>query len=474
MQPVIEPFVSEELSNSAYLVGSPTTQAAVLIDPLRDVDRYLAAAERLGLTIHYVLETHLHADFISGAREIAARTGATIGASAAADLGFDYRPLVEGDRLSLGDLALGVLATPGHTPEHIAFTLAATGTAEPTALFSGGALMVGGAARTDLIHPELTDSLTRQLHHTLQHKLMALPDAVGVYPTHGAGSFCAAPATGGRTSTIGHERLTNPLAQVRDEDRFVELALRGLPSYPVYYRELRAINRRGPRLLGDLPRAPALEPEAVAAWMAQGGALLDVRPARVFAEAHIPDSYGIALDAPLATWAGWLIPFGTSLVLLAGDAHELDEAVRQLACIGYDDVRGYLAGGLPAWERAGLPVSTIRTIAPAALHERLASAPGAGPLVLDVRHDAEWRAGHIPGALHIENGRLPYLPDEELPFARDREIVVLCQHRDRSTAGLAVLARRGYQNLYLLEGGFAAWEAADLTIQQNASATRPA
>lgn len=293
-------------------------------------------------------------------------------------MGFDYRPLVEGDTLSLGDLALGVLATPGHTPEHIAFTLATTGAAEPTALFSGGALMVGGAARTDLIHPEQTDALTRQLHHTLQHKLLTLPDAVRVYPTHGAGSFCAVPATGGRTSTIGHERLTNPLAHAHDEDTFVKLALSGLPSYPVYYRELRAINRRGPRLLGDLPRVPALEPEAVAAWMAHGGALLDVRASGAFAEAHIPGGYGIALDAPLLTWAGWLIPFGTPLVLLAGDAPELDEALRQLVRIGYDDVRGYLAGGLQAWERAGLPLTTIRTITPAALRERLAAAPAPG------------------------------------------------------------------------------------------------
>ena len=271
-----------------------------------------------------------------------------------------------------------------------------------------------------------------------------------MYPTHGAGSFCAAPAVAERTTTIGRERAWNPLAQAQSEEEFVKLALHGLPSYPHYFRELRAINQRGPRVLGGLPVLPPLPPAAVHDWMARGGAVLDARPARAFAEGYIPGSYGIALEAPLITWAGWLIPFGAPLVVVTEGPAEHEEAIRQLIRIGYDDLRGYLDDGLAAWEAAGLPVGRIRKMPVRELRERQAAAD---PLVvLDVRQDAEYAAGHIPGALHIENGRLPF---EELPLLTDRPIVVHCQHHNRSTAGLSVLIRRGYRDLILVEGGFA-------------------
>ena len=247
----VEQFVDEGLGNSAYLVGSHETKAAVLIDPLRDVDQYLAAAGRLSVKITHVLDTHLHADFISGARELAAQAGAVIGVSAEAKVGFDHRPLAENDGLEIGDVRLVVLQTPGHTPEHISFLL--TEADSPTALFSGGALIVGGAARTDLLGHDLTLPLARHLYHTLRDKLLTLPDEVNVYPTHGAGSFCVAPASSDRVTTIGRERRSNPLAQVKTEGEFITRALSGLPSYPVYYKEMRPINQRGPKLLGGVP-----------------------------------------------------------------------------------------------------------------------------------------------------------------------------------------------------------------------------
>jgi hydroxyacylglutathione hydrolase len=224
---------------------------------------------------------------------------------------------------------------------------------------------------------------------------------------------------------------------------------------------MRPINRRGPKVLGGLPDLPPWSPEQVQAWTAQGGAVLDVRPAPAFAGGHIPGAYGIPLEAPLITWAGWLIPFGTPLVLVTQEATEQEEAIRQLIRIGYDDLRGYLAGGMAAWEKAGLPLARIRAISVADLHERLAD--GAAPMVLDVRQDAEWQAGHIPGAIHVENGRLPY---DDLPLPIDVPLVVHCQHRDRSTAGVSVLARRGYHNLLLVDGGFAAWESAGFEVEQ--------
>ncbi len=459
----IEQFVDKGLGNSAYLVGSFETKVAVLIDPLRDVDRYVSAADRLGVKITHVLETHLHADFLSGARELAARNAVLIGASAEAGLAFEHRPLAEGDRLMVGELALGVLATPGHTPEHVSFTVESAPGAQgsPAALFSGGALIVGGAARTDLIHHNLTEPLARRLYHTIHDKLLKLADEVAVYPTHGAGSFCAAPAVPDRTTTIGRERAGNPLAQARSEQEFVELALRGLPSYPHYFKKLRDINQRGPKVLGGLPVLKPLEPAAVLDQMARGVAVLDVRPAPKFAEGYIAGSYGIALDAPLITWAGWLLPFGTRLALVTEGPADREEAIRQLIRIGYDDLRGFLEGGFAAWEAAGLPVGHIRKITVAELRERMGSRDA--PVVLDVRQEREYAAGHIPGALHIENGRLPF---DDLPLPADRPIAVHCQHRNRSTAGVSVLARRGFRNLLLVEGGFANWQGAGFEIER--------
>lgn len=456
----VAPFVDEDLGNSAYLVASRSTKEGVLIDPLRDVDRYLEAARRAGVAVAHVLDTHLHNDFLSGCREVAALTGAEIGASAEARLEFDHRPLREGDRISLDGADLEVLATPGHTPEHIAFLLRDEGS-EPFGLFSGGALIVGGAARTDLLGDEHTEPLARSLFRTIGEKLMALPDEVVVYPTHGAGSFCAAPTVEARTTTIGLERARNPLVQARSEDEFVVRALSGLPSYPAYFRELRPINRRGPRILRAVPNPKPLSPSAVEAWVEQGGAVLDVRPAKAFLQGHVPGAYGIPLDAPLVTWGGWLLPFGIPLVLVARGPADLEGAVRQLLRIGFDEIRGVVRGGMGAWKAEGLPVERVRTISPADLRARMRS--GDAPIVLDVRQDDEWEDGRIPGALHAENGRLPEI---DLAPLRDRPVVVHCGTYNRSTAGLSVLARRGLRDLSLLDGGFAAWASNGFEIER--------
>jgi hydroxyacylglutathione hydrolase len=249
----IQPFVDTGLGNSAYLIGSHATKTAILIDPLRDVDQYLHAASEHGLKLTHVLDTHLHADFVSGNREIASRTGALIGASAQAEVQFEHHPLTEDSVIDLGAFQMRVMTTPGHTPEHISFLLVGPDGKTPSALFSGGALIVGGAARTDLLSDELTLPLARHLYHTIHDKLLKLPDSVDVFPTHGAGSFCIAPASDDRVTTIGRERSTNPLAQPQSEDKFIKRALRGLPLYPTYYKYMRAINQKGAKILGGVP-----------------------------------------------------------------------------------------------------------------------------------------------------------------------------------------------------------------------------
>ncbi len=451
----IESFIDKGLGNSAYLVGSHEAKVAVMIDPLRDIDRYLATAERLGVTITHVLETHLHNDFISGAREMAAQIGAFVAASAEAQLGFEHRPLLEGDSIPLGPYMLNVMATPGHTPEHLAFMLRADDSPKPLALFSGGALMVGGAARTDLLGPALAQPLAHALYHTLFDKLLTLPDDVPVYPTHGAGSFCAAPASVERVTTIGQERVQNRLAQAQSAAEFVELALNGLPSYPCYFAEMRPINRRGPQVLGGIPALQALSAQAVHDAMVSGAVVVDTRPVRETGQMYIPGSYRIPLTAPLGTWAGWLIPFRSKLILVAEEERDYDKAIRQLIRIGYDDLRGYLEGGLVAWQAAGLPIERLNVMSISELRARLLQEDA--PIVLDVRQDAEWRMGHIPGAIHIENGRLPY---DDLPLPRDRPIAVHCHTQNRSPAAVSVLMQRGYHNVLLIPGGLAAWQAA--------------
>jgi hydroxyacylglutathione hydrolase len=445
----IQPFVDTGLGNSAYLIGSHATKEAILIDPLRDVDRYLHAASELGLTLTHVLDTHLHADFVSGNREIAHQTGAVIGASAEAKVGFEHSRLTEDSVIDLGAFQIRVMSTPGHTPEHISFLVVEPEDKTPSALFSGGALIVGGAARTDLLTPELTQPLARHLYHTIHEKLLKLPNELEVFPTHGAGSFCVAPTSSDRTTTIGRERKSNALAQPQSEEEFVERALTGLPSYPTYYKYMRGINQKGARVLGGVPILKPLSAGEVKAMMDAGVVVLDVRDNKQFGAGHIPNSYNIRVDAPLVTWAGWLIPFGSRILLVAEDAAQRSEATRQLIRIGYDDLVGYLEGGIEAWA-CEYPMESVQSMKAKELRERLGEVQ-----VVDVRMKSEWDAGHIPGAMHFEGGRIAW---EELPFPHDKPLVIQCASGNRSMSAISVLKRRGYHDLIQAEGGITQWQ----------------
>ncbi len=456
---LIKSFVDENLGNSSYLVGSEETHQAVVIDAERDIDRYVRIGEGLGLQLTHALDTHLHADFVSGARELAAQYGITIGASAESNLAFDYFRFNEGDALSLGDVKLLVLATPGHTPEHISFALIEENRTEPTALFTGGALIVGGAARTDLLGHHFTKPLTHLLYETIHQKILRYPDQVAIYPTHGAGSFCNAPSSTERTSTVGRERQSNPLAFAESEEEFIAHALGNLPSYPTYFNYLRAVNQLGAEILRSVPVLKPLAPQAVREQMAQGAAVVDTRMPREFAGGHMPNSYGIPVGAPLSTWAGWVLPFRAPIILIADDPGMRDDAERQLIRIGYDDIRGYLDGGIAAWQAEGFAVEHVPMLSADEVH-RLSERRDA-PRVLDVRQDAEWKAGHLPGAIHIEGGRLPWV---DLPIAKDQPLVVHCGHSDRSTVAISILERRGFRDVGLMYGGFSAWESAGYPI----------
>lgn len=451
-------FFDEGLANTAHLVVARHGGSAILIDPLRDVDRYVAAARAEGAVISHVFDTHLHNDFLSGGRELAS-LGAQHCAGAAAELAWDHLALGDGTAVTVGELDIVAMATPGHTPEHVVFLVTDRATPGPAALFSGGALLAGGIARTDLLGPEHTNELTDRLFRSLRVSLAALPDSTELYPTHGGGSFCTAAPGAERRSTLGHERRFNRFLNIADPAQFRAAALEGLGSYPEYFRAMRAINQSGPRVLGGLPVPAALSPRDVGDRLDRGAALLDLRPAARYAAGHVAGAFHSEYRQGFAVWAGWVIPFGTPLVLVPPSNAILPDAVRQLIRIGYDTFEGYLDGGEAEWAAAGLPIARVPLVGVRDLARQLELR---GPLqVLDVRQDAEWAAGHIPGARHAEAGSVA----RGLPgLSAETPLAVHCGHLPRAATALSVLERAGYRDLRLVKGGFTAWVAAGLPV----------
>jgi hydroxyacylglutathione hydrolase len=449
-------FVLEGLGNSSYLVAAAEGGVAVVIDPDRDVAPYLEAAAELGVSIGLVLETHLHNDFVSGARELAARTGATVGASAAGELRYPHRALCDGDRLPVGSLEVEVVATPGHTPEHIAFVLHEGG--QPVGLFSGGSMLVGSVARSDLLGPDLATGLAEQMFHSLHDRLLTLPDHLAVYPTHGAGSFCSAGSCDARTTTIGQERRNSRLLQLDSVDVFIHEALRDLPPYPSYFRRMRSINQGGPRLLNGLPELPPLSPEQAAPT--DGQLLIDSRVSIAYSHSHVPDSVGIGLSPSFGIWVGWLLPHDLPLSFIVDGPWNDDEISRQLVRIGYENLKGSLIGGVDAWRRSGQPTRETPVVSVADLQQLRCQ--DSELVVLDVRHESEWRAGHIPGALHLP------LPELEARVGsvleRDRPVAIHCAAAYRSGMAVSLLERHGYSRLMHVNGGFDAWRAAGFEV----------
>jgi glyoxylase-like metal-dependent hydrolase (beta-lactamase superfamily II)/rhodanese-related sulfurtransferase len=436
----IQTFTDEGLGNSTYLVDVGDRRAFAL-DPPRDVVTLRREADTRGLSIAYAVETHLHADFVSGSRELAA-VGATVVAARASDLAFPHRPLSDGDTLDLGGLSLEAIATPGHTPEHLAYLL--RDGAAPLALFSGGAILPGSVARTDLIAPDKTDALGRALYRSLHERILSLPDDLGVYPTHGGGSFCSTAATGERTTTIGRERAANPLLQAPDEDTFVALLAESFGTYPTYFTRLREVNRRGPRVLGGVPRLPALELAEVDRLRDAGAEVVDVREMDAYAAGHIPGSLSIALRPAFASWLGWIVPADRPLIFLLEGSQDRSDLARQAVGIGYESLAGEIAGGFEAWRDAGREVAiTGMTRTPVTT----------GP-VLDVRQTSEVDMGRVAGAMTIELGSIPSRA-ADVPGG----VTVMCGHGERAMTAASLLERSG-RECTVFEGSPAAWARA--------------
>lgn len=480
---VVKRFYDPKLAQASYLIGATEAGKAVVIDANRDIDQYVRAAAEENVAITHVTETHIHADYVSGSRELAARTGAQLYLSAEGGPDWQYAfakeagaiLLKDGDTFDVGSVKIQALHTPGHTPEHMAFLVTDTSVAsEPLALVSGDFVFVGDVGRPDLLEKAAKiagtmEASARTLYRSLK-RLESLPDHLQVWPAHGAGSACGKGLGSLPQSTLGYERKTNWALQPMTEDEFVARVLAGQPDPPKYFGEMKRINRDGPRLLGGITLPGRLTMDRLSDLLERGALIIDTRSAQDFANGHIPGTINIPLNRAFTTWAGWLIPYDTDFYLIADDGspNRAAEARRDLAMIGLDQVAGY--AGLEVvqeWEKAGRALQRTPQISA----EDLAGSVAAGTAnVLDVRSRAEWDAGHIPNARHIPLGELTSRLDTLSP---DRPVIVQCQGGARSAIAASILQARGFKDVTNLPGGFNEWRSGGHPIVHE-SAGQPA
>ena len=453
-----EQFYLGCLAHASYLLASEGE--AVIVDPQRDIDLYLKAADEHGVKIRYIFETHLHADFVSGHRELAARTGAQIYIGAQAGAQFPHVDVSEGFELRFGKARVRVLETPGHTPESICLVVTdEEKSPKPWAVLTGDTLFLGDVGRPDLSKTHSPTELAGLLYDSLHQKLLTLSDDVLVYPAHGAGSLCGRNMRAERSSTIGTERLTNYALQIKSKDAFVKELTTNLPARPEYFLQDAQINREGAPALSELPALAALSPHKVKSLLDDGAMVLDVRPSEQFAAGHVPGSVNIALSGQFASWAGSVLGLASRPVLIAESSDQISEARLRLARVGIEDLQGYLEGGTQGWKQAGLPLATTPQITVQELQRCLTSHQVD---VLDVRREAEWQAGHIEEAAWWPLDNFKISPPE---ISRDKTVAVHCKGGYRSMIACSLLQRAGFSNVVNVAGGFDAWQQAKLPVE---------
>jgi hydroxyacylglutathione hydrolase len=464
---IFERFEDKGLSQYSYVVGCARAGVAAVIDPRRDVDVYLDFAAARKLRITDVLETHIHADFASGARELADRACAAYrpsghDAGQLYEVRVPHQDLCDGGVVDLGAARIMAVHTPGHTPEHLSFLVYDTLRSPdvPQVFLTGDFLFVGSLGRPDLLGDEAKNALANQLFDSVRTRLANLPDGLEIHPGHGAGSMCGAGMSERPMSTLGFERIANPyLDDQLTREKFVARILGSAPPFPPYYRRMKAFNSEGPPVLGGLP---GLEPIPVTHFremVREGHVVIDLRDQVAFGAGHVPCAFGIGAGPGLSTWASWAVPYDVPLLLVADDPSVVSDAIRSLVRVGLDRVAGYLDGGMPAWEAAGHPIAKTVQISPEALRDRLAS--DTRLTVLDVRSDAEFAGGHIAGAVHVMGGWLA----ERAAELRGREpLAIVCGSGYRSTVAASVLERAGFTDFINMTGGMAAWTRAGLPV----------
>ena len=448
------------LAHASYLIGSEGE--AAVVDPQRDVEQYVAEADANGLALRYVVETHLHADFVSGHRELAERTGAEIVFGARAGAAFPHRAVKDGDEIRVGRVVLRFLETPGHTPESVSVLVVDTAEGpEPKMVLTGDTLFIGDVGRPDLAGARgfTPEQMAGMLYDSLHDKLLKLGDDVLVYPAHGAGSLCGRNISKETSSTIGEQRRFNYALQPMPREDFVRLLTTDLPEVPAYFPRDVDLNRAGAPAVGERPMPHALSAARVATRVLQGATLLDVREGAAFGAGHVPGSVHIGLSGQFASWAGTLLAPDRPLVVIADDEAGAAEAALRLARVGLENVDGLLAGGLAAWAAEGHAVATLSQIAVDELKARLGE--GMDLAVLDVRRPAEYAAGHVPGARNLPLDRLER---EAEGLAASRPTAILCAGGYRSSAACSLLERRGFSRLFNVVGGTSAWVQAGFEV----------
>jgi hydroxyacylglutathione hydrolase len=443
------------LSHASYVIGSGGV--AAVVDPQRDVGIYIEDATRQGLEIRYVIETHLHADFISGHRELAAMTGAAIYLGSQAGAGFPHVAVHDGDELRFGDCVLRFLETPGHTLESISIVVIDLAKSpEPDAVLTGDTLFIGDVGRPDLAPGLTPQQLAGMLYESLQTKLMTLPDSVAVFPAHGAGSLCGRQMSTERSSTIGQQRAENFALQAKTKDEFVRLLTAELPERPGYFAQDAELNRSGPTPLADLPLPEALSPHAVLEIQRAGGVVLDTRSSGQFGGGHVPGAIHIGLSGQFASWAGRVIGLGQKIVLVAEDHDVMLEARTRLARVGMEEVAGYLEEGMAGWYSAGLAVAEVPQVTVQDVQREMGHLQ-----VVDVRQPGEWESGHLEHATLKPLGKLA---DTLSDLDRIRPVAVHCKSGYRSSIGTSILKRAGFENVVNVIGGIDAWKACGLPV----------
>jgi hydroxyacylglutathione hydrolase len=466
-------FYDTKLAHASYLVGCQRTGEALIVDPDRDVEIYLKAAKSEGMRITGVAETHIHADFVSGARELAERAGAMLHLSDAGDENWKYRYanayrhrlLNEGDTFKVGNIKFEVMHTPGHTPEHISLLLTDTAGADrPMGIFSGDFVFVGDVGRPDLLEKAVGVSGTaeagaRQMFKSLQ-RFKALPDYLQVWPAHGAGSACGKALGAVPSSTAGYEKMFNWAMQPVDEEKFVTALLDGQPEPPKYFAMMKKVNKEGPQLLDASPKPEQLPVERLNQLLEQNAAIVDTRHSLAFANGHIPGTINIPHKNDFINWAGWFIDYAQPFYLIAAAAR-IENILKDLSAIGLDNVGGYFdVEALKAWPAAGQPLQTYGLVTP---HEVAKQVMNGQVTLLDVRNLSEWQAGRIRGATHLMLG---YLVDRLSEVPNDKPIIVQCRSGNRSAIAASLLQARGFGKVSNLVGGINEWAAAGLPVMK--------
>jgi hydroxyacylglutathione hydrolase len=443
---VFEQFYLGCLAHASYLIGSDGV--AAVIDPQRDVDLYLKTAAELGLRIEHIIETHLHADFVSGHQELAEKTGGTIYLGEGSGATFPHRAVRDGDTIDAGRCRLAFLQTPGHTPESVSIVVTDLERgAEPVAVLTGDTLFIGDVGRPDLAENHTPQELAGLLYDSLHRKLLTLPDPVLVYPAHGAGSMCGRNISTDRSSTIGRERVSNYALQPMSRERFVEIMTQDLPPRPEYFRRDVDANRHGAAPLETLPPLGAIAPEEALRRQQQGVTIVDTRAATVYASGHVPGSVQIGLGGQFASWAGSLLGLDADLVLVGDDEHAVEEARMRLARVGIERAQGYV--DVADWANSGLTLAPMQQITVQDLRQHLHEF-----CVLDVRRRSEWDHGHIDGA---QLQPLDSLQNGLASLDRERPIAVHCKSGYRSTIAYSLLERAGFKDVVNVLGGYDAW-----------------